>query len=60
MIVNQKAENLINAIKGMVFLIFLTPLLVVPKSYFPFIFWRTIIFRILVEIIVVVYIILVL
>jgi len=56
----QKAENLINAIKGMVFLIFLTPLIVVPKSYFPFIFWRTIIFRILVEIIIVIYIALIL
>lgn len=55
----MKSEKLIKAIRVLVFLILLTPLIVVPKSFFPFIFWKVIAFRVLVEIALVIYLILV-
>jgi len=56
----QTSESLIKVIKAAVFLILLTPLVIVPKSFFPFIFWKVILIRILVEIMLLFYLILVL
>lgn len=49
-------KNLIKAIKFFVFLTLLTPLVVVPQSFFPFGFWRVLLIRIFTEIILVFYI----